>query len=130
MSNTIPVDIAPGELIDKITILEIKLERIDDAAKVANVQLEWDVLTASRDRHVTGSDALTSLTAQLKTINEKLWDIEDDIRACERAKDFSDTFVQLARAVYITNDERARLKREINDLLGSSLVEEKSYEDY
>ena len=130
MSNTIPVDIAPGELIDKITILEIKLERIDDAAKRANVQLEWDVLTASRDSHIPGSDSLGSLTAQLKSINEKLWEIEDDIRACEREKDFGDTFVQLARSVYITNDERARLKREINDLLGSSLVEEKSYEAY
>lgn len=130
MTNTVPIDIAPGELIDKITILEIKLERIEDVEKRANVQREWDVLTASRDAHVAASDSLTDLTARLKTINEKLWVIEDDIRDCERAKDFGDTFVQLARSVYITNDDRARVKREINDLLGSSLVEEKSYADY
>ena len=130
MTNTVPIDIAPGELIDKITILEIKLERIEDAAKRANVQIEWDVLTASRDANVPASDTLADLTARLKTINEKLWVIEDDIRDCERAKDFGDTFIQLARSVYFTNDDRARVKREINDLLGSSLVEEKSYADY
>ncbi len=130
MTNTVPIDIAPGELIDKITILEIKLERISDSGKLANVRKEWDVLTTSRDTHLAASDDLTDLTARLKKINETLWEIEDDIRDCERAKDFGDTFVQLARSVYITNDDRARVKREINDLLGSSLVEEKSYADY
>lgn len=130
MSNNITVEIAPGELIDKITILEIKLERIDDARKLANVRHEWDVLTAARDAHTEASDALTDLTGQLKKINEALWEIEDDIRDCERAKDFGDKFIELARAVYRTNDERARLKREINELLGSALVEEKSYAAY
>lgn len=130
MSNNITVEIAPGELIDKITILEIKLERIADAAKLANVRHEWDVLTAARDAHTEASEALTDLTGQLKKINETLWEIEDDIRDCERAKDFGETFIELARAVYHTNDERARVKREINELLGSALVEEKSYAAY
>ncbi|MCK5779278.1 MAG: hypothetical protein KAH11_10845 [Rhodospirillales bacterium] len=130
MSNNITVEIAPGELIDKITILEIKLERIADAAKLANVRHEWDVLTQARDAHTEASEALTELTGQLKKINETLWEIEDDIRDCERAKDFGETFIELARAVYHTNDERARVKREINELLGSALVEEKSYAAY
>lgn len=130
MSNNITVEIAPGELIDKITILEIKLERIADAAKLANVRHEWDVLTAARDAHTEASEALTELTGQLKKINETLWEIEDDIRDCERARDFGETFIELARAVYHTNDERARVKREINELLGSALVEEKSYAAY
>ncbi|MBO6949855.1 MAG: hypothetical protein JJ855_17890 [Rhodospirillales bacterium] len=130
MSNNITVEIAPGELIDKITILEIKLERIEDAAKLANVRHEWDVLTQARDANTEATEALSDLTGQLKKINETLWEIEDDIRDCERAKDFGDTFIELARAVYRTNDERARLKREINELLGSALVEEKSYAAY
>ncbi len=130
MSDTIQVEIAPGELIDKITILDIKMERIEDAAKRENVSIELNTLNAARDKSVPSSDALTDLTAQLKKVNEALWEIEDDIRDCERASDFGDTFVQLARSVYITNDKRAALKREINDLLGSRLVEEKSYADY
>ena len=130
MSGTVTIEIAPGELIDKITILEIKTERIEDAAKVANVQIELDVLAASREAAMPGSPELTRLTAELKSVNEALWEIEDDIRDCERDGDFSDKFVQLARSVYITNDKRAALKREINELLGSRLVEEKSYQPY
>ena len=130
MSGTVTIEIAPGELIDKITILEIKTERIADAGKVANVQVELDVLAASRDAAMPGSAELTRLTAELKAVNEALWEIEDDIRDCERDGDFSDKFVQLARSVYITNDKRAALKREINELLGSRLVEEKSYQPY
>ena len=130
MSTTIPIEIAPGELIDKITILEIKLERMTDPDKLANVKVEWEVLTASRDAHATPSDELAALTTELKTINEALWVIEDDIRDCERDKDFGDKFIELARAVYKTNDKRAAVKRQINELLGSSLVEEKSYAAY
>ena len=124
------VEIAPGELIDKITILEIKLERIADSAKLANVRIEYDVLAACRDANIEPSAEMARLTAELKTINEKLWEVEDDIRDLERAKDFGDRFIELARAVYVTNDERARVKREINQLLGSKLVEEKSYAAY
>ncbi|MFK7941762.1 MAG: DUF6165 family protein [Paracoccaceae bacterium] len=130
MNDTVTAAIAPGELIDKITILEIKTERISDPVKVANVRIELETLTSSRDTALTASDDLNRLSAALKTVNEALWEIEDDIRDCERAGDFSDKFVQLARSVYITNDKRAALKREINDLLGSKLVEEKSYQPY
>ena len=130
MSETITVEIAPGELIDKITILEIKQERMDDVAKLANVRTEWETLTASRDAAIEKSPELDDLTAGLKAINEKLWVIEDDIRDCERNGDFGSAFVELARAVYFSNDKRAALKRQINELLGSRLVEEKSYAAY
>jgi hypothetical protein len=130
MTSTVSVEIAPGELIDKITILEIKLERMSDAAKLENVRIEREALCAARDGALTASAELDALTVALKAVNEKLWVIEDDIRDCERSKDFSPRFIELARAVYVTNDERARLKRQINDLLGSRLVEEKSYAAY
>lgn len=130
MSVTVSVDVAPGELVDKITILEIKLERIEDQAKLANVKIEYDTLSKARDEAIARSDELDRLTAELKQINEALWVIEDDIRDCERAKDFGEHFVKLARAVYVTNDKRMAVKRRINDLLGSRLVEEKSYAAY
>ena len=124
------VDVAPGELIDKITILVIKSERMEDEAKLANVRHELKILSATRDTDIPASTALHELTAKLKSVNETLWKIEDDIRDCEAAKDYSQTFIDLARAVYVTNDERAHLKREINMLLGSAIVEEKSYKPY
>lgn len=130
MSQTISVEIAPGELIDKITILEIKTERIADEAKLANVRIELETLVKARDAAIPASDDMDRLTAALKAVNEELWEIEDDIRDCERDKDFGETFVKLARAVYVTNDKRAALKRDINELLGSRLVEEKSYAPY
>ncbi len=130
MKTSLSVEVAPGELIDKITILEIKLERIEDADKLANVKLEWETLIKARDGAIERTAELDRLSAELKAANEALWDIEDDIRDCERAKDFGDAFVELARSVYITNDRRAALKRQINELLGSSLVEEKSYAAY
>ncbi len=130
MSVNISVDISPGELIDKITILEIKLERIEDAAKLANIQVEYDTLTKARDDAIAPSETLQDMSARLKRINESLWEIEDDIRDQERAKDFGEAFIKLARAVYVTNDKRMEVKREINDFLGSRLVEEKSYAAY
>lgn len=130
MTQAITVEIAPGELIDKITILEIKTERIADVAKLANVRIELETLAASRDAAIPASTDMDRLSAALKSVNEELWEIEDDIRDCERNKDFGETFVKLARAVYVTNDKRAALKREINELLGSRLVEEKSYAAY
>jgi hypothetical protein len=123
-------EMAPGELYDKITILEIKSERIKDAAKLRNVRVELDDLTAARDRAIVGSPELTQLAAELKSINEALWQIEDDLRDCERAKDFGAKFIELARAVYHQNDRRAAVKRRINDLLGSRIIEEKSYQAY
>ena len=130
MTTSVTVEIAPGELIDKITILEIKLQCITDEAKLQNVRTEWAVLKKSRDTNLPCSAELEDLTAKLKKVNEKLWTIEDDIRNFERRRDFSDEFIQLARAVYLNNDDRARLKRSINELLGSNLIEEKSYAAY
>lgn len=130
MSDTILVPIAPGELLDKLTILEIKLERIEDAEKLANVKREFAALDAVRREKLPESAELADATRRLKTVNESLWVIEDDIRDCEFAGDFGPKFVELARAVYRTNDQRAAVKKEINLLLGSALVEEKSYKDY
>jgi len=130
MTDTVSVEIAFGELIDKITILEIKLERISNAEKLANVQTEWQTLIEARDQGINASDELTQLSNGLKAVNEMLWVIEDDIRDCERNNDFGKKFIELARAVYRTNDERARIKHQINELLGSRLVEEKSYSAY
>ena len=127
---TITVEIAPGELFDKITILEIKSERITDTAKLENVRVELTALANARDAAITSFAKLADLTGQLKSINEQLWDIEDDIRDCERGQDFGEKFVELARSVYKSNDQRAALKRDINMLLGSHLVEEKSYINY
>jgi len=124
------VEIAAGELIDKITILEIKLDHIGDAAKRANVRREYEILSAVFHDRIAPSPRLAELTAALKAANQELWHIEDDIRARERAKDFGPEFVALARAVYQTNDRRAALKREINALLQSPIVEEKSYAAY
>lgn len=129
-AGPITVEIAPGELLDKLTILEIKQERISDAAKLANVRTELATLVAARDRAIRPAAALDSLTAELKRVNEALWEIEDEIRVCERQADFGPRFVELARSVYHQNDLRAAVKRRINDLLGSRLIEEKSYAPY
>ena len=128
--DSVKVDIAPGELIDRITILLIKSERMHDPAKLENVRMELDILSTNRDEALQPSEALQELTKKLKTVNEKLWVIEDDIRDCEATQDFGSSFIKLARAVYQNNDERARLKREINHLLGSQIIEEKSYKPY
>ncbi|MCH8553022.1 MAG: DUF6165 family protein [Natronospirillum sp.] len=121
-----------GEMVDKITILEIKTRHIKDAAKLKNVQHELDVLSERLNQllDTDGLQTLQPLKGKLGEINQKLWNIEDDIRDCERQKDFGDTFVQLARAVYFTNDERAAVKKDINLAFGSELVEEKSYQNY
>ena len=128
MSVLVPV--SWGEIIDKITILDIKAERLADPAKLLNVRTELAELVAVREREFPAHAGLADLAAELKAINETLWVVEDDIRDCERAKDFGAKFVELARAVYFTNDERAALKRKVNDLLGSALIEEKSYAPY
>jgi hypothetical protein len=128
--SLISAPISYGELVDKITILEIKSERIDDAAKVANVQHELEILESTWAESSQGAADITDAKARLKTVNEALWDIEDKIRLKEQAKAFDDEFIELARAVYVTNDKRAAIKKEINLALGSELVEEKSYQDY
>ena len=127
---SINVDISIGELIDKISILEIKRERIEDPQKVENVSNELNLLNAVFPQYVPKSEALDGLKDKLKAVNIDIWILEDDIREQERRRDFSDKFVELARSVYKTNDKRASLKREINLLMGSAIVEEKSYQAY
>ena len=124
------VEVSPGELIDKLTILEIKLENIADESKLVNVRREYEAMKAVYQSAIVETEALRELTAKLKSVNAKLWDIEDDIRDQERARTFGDAFIALARSVYRTNDERAAIKRQINALLHSEIIEEKSYADY
>ena len=130
MTDTIPrVPISWGELIDKITILEIKVAQLESESGRANAARELDLL---RDiaGPVLGRSDIAGLVTRLKAVNQALWEIEDRIREHERAKDFDPAFIALARSVYQTNDERGRLKREINLILGSALIEEKSYTPY
>ena len=128
--NEISIPISFGELIDKITILEIKSERIADAGKLVNVRTELKHLDQTWAAHPASHVDIAVERARLKAVNELLWDIEDRIRLKEKAQAFDSEFIELARAVYFRNDERAAVKREINLKLGSSLVEEKSYQDY
>ena len=123
------VEISNGELLDKFSILEIKMGNITDPAKLDNIENEYKELTSDCTDLLRNS-TISSLYAELKSINQKLWVVEDDIRECERSKDFGQEFISLAREVYFTNDERARIKKEINLSSGSSLVEEKSYQAY
>ncbi len=121
------VPISVGELLDKIAILEIKAEQIADPAKRGNVQRELTALDAVRRHEVASLPELEPLCAELRAVNRRLWDIEDALRRCEREGHFDAEFVELARGVYQENDRRAALKRRINELTGSELVEEKSY---
>ncbi len=126
----IAVPVSFGELLDKVSILRIKSERMSDPAKLANVQRELDELWGTWGESTQSKIDIDELLAALKAVNERLWVIEDDIRIKESKQEFDAEFIRLARAVYVENDERARLKREINLRLGSALVEEKSYQDY
>lgn len=124
------VPVSPGELLDKITILAIKLRRISDPAKRANVEREYRLLEDVRLKDVPDVPGLAEHFARLEAVNEKLWDVEDDLRDLEALKQFDAPFIALARLVYVINDERAAVKKTINLLLGSLIVEEKSYKDY
>ena len=124
------VPISPGELLDKITILRIKSARMTDEVKLRNVRVELDALERTWRDSGSAVPEVAADEAALQKVNEELWDIEDRIRDKERAREFDAVFIELARAVYVTNDERARLKRSINVTLGSRLVEEKSYQPY
>ena len=128
--SEILVPVSFGELLDKIAILQIKSERMSDAAKLANVRNELSALDATWAMHPASKQDIAGLRADLKAVNERLWVIEDDIRLQEKAQAFDAEFVRLARAVYFENDTRARIKKDINLALGSSYVEEKSYQDY
>jgi hypothetical protein len=128
--SLIQVPVSFGELIDKITILEIKSKQMTDPAKLANVRNELQQLNATWAAHPASATDIADERARLLAVNEALWDIEDRIRLKEKAQAFDQEFIELARAVYFRNDERAAVKREINLKLGSQLVEEKSYQDY
>jgi hypothetical protein len=125
----IEVPVSWGELVDKITILQIKSDRMRDEQKLANVRKELALLTEKLGGNASVPE-VERLTGELYKVNAALWDIEDHIRECENAGDFGETFISLARSVYITNDKRAELKREVNAVLGSGLIEEKSYRTY
>ena len=124
------VPVSAGELIDKITILRLKSERIGDASRLVNVRRELRALERVAAESLPDANGLEGLIGELQAVNTRLWEIEDSIRDCEAAGDFGPQFVELARAVYIINDRRSEIKRRINMLLGSAIVEEKSYADY
>jgi hypothetical protein len=126
----IRVPISPGELLDKITILRIKSQRMSDAEKLKNVRLELQMLQQTWDGSAYARVDVETEVSALQAVNERLWMIEDDIRDRERAQDFGAEFIRLARAVYFENDERAAIKRRLNLALGSTIVEEKSYREY
>ena len=128
--NSPQVPISWGELFDKITILQIKLENLTSKNALENVEQELKKLQSILTQYCLKTMETTQLEGELRQINQQLWDIEDQIRDKERNNSFDDEFIQLARSVYITNDERSRIKRKINDMLGSELVEEKSYAKY
>ena len=121
------IEVSNGEIVDKLTIIEIKLENIKDETKLANIRKEYDVVDQAVKKIIAKDDPLY---IELLNINKKLWKIEDDIRDCERTKDFGQKFIDLARAVYVTNDQRADVKKRINLQSGSNLVEEKGYQAY
>ena len=121
------IEVSNGEIVDKLTIVEIKSERIKDLRKLENLHKEFEVLNIAVASII---DKKHPLYIELLDINNQLWDIEDHIRDLERAKDFSDDFIQTARSIYYINDRRSDVKRRINELTGSNLTEEKSYEEY
>lgn len=128
--SEIQAPVSFGELLDKIAILQIKSERMSDEAKLANVRNELSALETTWMAHPAAGHNIVDLRARLKAVNERLWVIEDDIRIKEKAQAFDAEFIKLARSVYFENDERARIKKDINLALGSNYVEEKSYQDY
>lgn len=128
--SLINTPISVGELLDKITILEIKSEKIKDEDKLKNINHELSLLTEIWSKGGFEGDEMNALRADLKAVNLSLWGIEDDIRIKEKDKAFDDAFIALARSVYFENDKRAKVKKDINLLTGSELVEEKSYQDY
>lgn len=129
-SRTLKIDVSPGEILDKISILEIKSERIDDAEKLKNVRHELGLYHVIINGQLPTTDEMDALVRELKAVNETLWNVEDEIRACEARQDFGPRFIELARSVYRTNDRRASIKKQINTLCGSPIVEEKSYTQY
>ena len=129
-SKKILSEISAGELLDKISILEIKLEKIKDKENQKEINKEYKILKDAQNSTLGKSDKIDQLFNQIKNVNITLWDIEDKLRICEKNKDFSENFIKLARGVYFTNDKRASLKAKINKMLGSNIKEIKQYVDY
>tara|TARA_B100000029_G_C16949888_1_gene732116 strand:+ start:55 stop:456 length:402 start_codon:yes stop_codon:yes gene_type:complete len=129
-SKKISSETSAGELLDKMSILEIKMDKIKDADGLNEINKEYNVLKLARDTHIEFSDEIEKLYVEIKKVNLKLWNIEDEIRVCEKKKDFGDNFINLARSVYLNNDKRSKIKSEINKLLGSNIKEIKQYADY
>jgi len=128
--SKILTEISAGELLDKISILEIKLNNIKDQSLLDKIKKEYKVLNKTKNENITFTKELESLYLDLRKANEKLWKIEDEIRVCEKNSDFNDKFIKLARDVYFTNDERSRIKLVINKILGSNIQEVKQYTNY
>ena len=129
-SKKIQSEISAGELLDKISILEIKLDKIKDQSKKEEVKKEYNVLKKAQKSNIKTNEEIEKLFSEIKKTNLTLWDIEDKIRICEKQKDLGKTFISLARNVYINNDKRAKIKSEINKILGSNIREIKEYADY
>ena len=128
--NKILIEVSIGELLDKISILEIKNEKIKDPKKLEYISYEYSILKKQLDDNVNIDDNLNKLFKSLKEINSKLWDIEDDKRQCEKDKDFGDKFIRLSRDVHFLNDDRAKIKLDINSYTGSKIKEIKEYREY
>ena len=128
--NTILVEVSVGELLDKISILEIKKEKIKDSEKLKFINDEYEVLKDQLDKNVKSDEKIDKLFQSLKEINSKLWVIEDEKRLCEKNSDFSEKFIKLSRDVHFLNDERAKIKLDINNLTGSKIKEIKEYTNY
>ena len=129
-SKKIQSEISAGELFDKISILEVKLDKIKNENNLKIINKEYKSLKESQDSNIKTTEETKKLYDEIKEINLKLWDIEDNIRICEKNKDFGKKFIELARLVYVTNDQRSKTKSKINELLGSNIKEIKQYEDY
>ena len=128
--SKILTEISAGELLDKLSILEIKLNKIKNPALLQEIKKDYNIINEAKNKNINSSDEINVLYTDLKKINEQLWEIEDKIRLCEKNSDFKDKFIQLARDVYLTNDKRSKIKLEINKILGSNIQEVKQYTQY
>ena len=128
--SKILTEISAGELLDKLSILEIKLNKIKNPALLQEIKKDYNIINEAKNKNITSSEEINVLYADLKKINEQLWEIEDKIRLCEKNSDFKDKFIQLARDVYLKNDKRSKIKLEINKILGSNIQEVKQYTQY
>ena len=128
--SKILTEVSAGELLDKLSILEIKLNKIKNPALLEEIKKDHNIINEAKNKNINSSDEINLLYKDLKKINEQLWEIEDKIRLCEKNSDFKDKFIQLARDVYLKNDKRSKIKLEINKILGSNIQEVKQYTQY